>query len=76
MADCTVDFDVTAILLDDAVYGRKSESGAFANGLCGVEGVEDLGCHLLGHTAAGVGDGDGNVIAWCAFFDRVAIITV
>ena len=56
--------DVAGALLDNPEAGRKPQSSPFARRLCGVEGLEKVGFHLLGHPDAAVRHGQHNVLAW------------
>ena len=50
------------MLFDDAVGKRESEAGAFADGLGGEEGIEDLLQVLGRNAAADVGNFDTDLI--------------
>ena len=53
--------DGAAILLDDAMHDAQAEASAYADGLGGVEGVEDLGLAFDGDAGAVVADADAEV---------------
>src|SRR5262249_58801521 len=55
--------DEAAGLLDEAVDGGKTEPGALADVLGGVERIEDLIDHLGRDSGAGIGDLDQHVFA-------------
>lgn len=57
------DDDVAAALADDAVAGGEAQAGALAGALGGEEGFEESFEDFGGHSDAGVGDGDDDVVA-------------
>jgi hypothetical protein len=58
---------VPAALLHNAIDGRKPESGTVAESLGREERLEDARLRSGVHAAAGVGHGEGDVGAGCAF---------
>ena len=53
--------DGAAVLLNDALNDAESDAGADADGLGGVEGVEDLGLAFERDSGAVVGDADAEI---------------
>lgn len=63
-ADFAEAIDLTAVLLDDGVYGGEAEAGIFA-GLSGAEkGFEEVLLVFFGEAETGVGDRELDVFAW------------
>src|SRR5204863_9521908 len=50
------DLDPALVLLDDAIDGRQTETGAFANALGGEERLENVGERVRIHAATGIAD--------------------
>src|SRR5260370_29550654 len=61
LARLTVNPNVTAALLDDAVDSGESQAGAAAASLSGVERLENVRLRIGVHADAGVGDGEHDI---------------
>ena len=64
LARRAVDRDRAAILLHNGEARRKPQPDRLPGRLCGEKRLEQMPLDLFAHTAASIGDGDPNKLAW------------